>query len=351
MLAIKKTADYHRATVALTLESMISTEDLHFFITLASAVSLADASRKLDVTPPAVTQRLRLLENRLGMRLINRSGRKMGLTDEGELLSVHARRICADIGNLSDTLASRRGTVAGHLRVIAPLGFGQRYVAPAIAQFRVLYPEVSASLMLSDRPARISDDIWDLMVHIGELRESSLISRRLAPNRRILCAAPGYLARRGEPQHPDELLTHDCIVLRENDEDVTMWRFTSKDRDAAANVRIEPMLTSNDGGTVRDWALAGLGIISRSEWDVAEHLHAGRLVPLLEAWVQPDADIVALVSSRNGRSLRAQRFLELLHASTLQQPWLPRSGSEQPQGGKCGQDSAAAGLMSPASAA
>ena len=103
---------------------MISTEDLHFFITLTSAVSLADAARKLDVTPPAVTQRLRLLENRLGMRLIDRSGRRMVLTDEGELLAVHARRICDDIGNLSDTLASRRGTVAGHLRVIAPLGFG-----------------------------------------------------------------------------------------------------------------------------------------------------------------------------------------------------------------------------------
>ncbi|WNC93470.1 LysR family transcriptional regulator [Paraburkholderia sp. FT54] len=330
---------------------MISTEDLHFFITLASAVSLADAARKLDVTPPAVTQRLRLLENRLGMRLIDRSGRRMVLTDEGELLAVHARRICDDIGNLSDTLASRRGTVAGHLRVIAPLGFGQRYVAPAIAQFRALYPEVSASLILSDRPARISDDTWDLMVHIGELRDSSLISRRLAPNRRILCAAPSYLMRRGEPRHPEELLTHDCIALRENDEDVTMWRFTPKDHGTPANVRIEPMLTSNDGGTVRDWALAGLGIIARSEWDVAEHLHAGRLVPLLEAWTQPDADIVALINSRHGRSLRAQRFLDLLHASTLQQPWLPRPGSEQTRSGTRAHDLGAAGLTARANAA
>jgi DNA-binding transcriptional LysR family regulator len=328
---------------------MISTEDLHFFIMLASAVSLADAARKLNVTPPAVTQRLRLLEDRLGMRLIDRSGRRMVLTDEGELLAVHARRICDDIGNLSDTLASRRGTVAGHLRVIAPLGFGQRYVAPAIAQFRSLYPEVSASLMLSDRPARISDDMWDLMVHIGELRDSSLVSRRLAPNRRILCAASSYLARRGEPQHPEELLTHDCIALRENDEDVTMWRFTPADRGTPANVRIEPMLTSNDGGTVRDWALAGLGIISRSEWDVAEHLHAGRLVPLLESWTQADADIVALISSRHGRSLRATRFLDLLHASTLQQPWLPRTRGELPQRGARSQDSGAAGLTTHAS--
>ncbi|WP_408430184.1 LysR substrate-binding domain-containing protein [Paraburkholderia sp. RL18-101-BIB-B] len=348
-MAIANATEYHRRIAALIPKSMISTEDLHFFITLASALSLADAARKLDVTPPAVTQRLRLLENRLGMRLIDRSGRRMVLTDEGELLAVHARRICDDIGNLSDTLASRRGTVAGHLRVIAPLGFGQRYVAPVIAQFRALYPEVSASLMLSDRPARISDDMWDLMVHIGELRDSSLVSRRLAPNRRILCAAPSYMARRGEPKHPEELLTHDCIALRENDEDVTMWRFTPRDQGTPANVRIEPMLTSNDGGTVRDWALAGLGIISRSEWDVAEHLHAGRLVPLLEAWTQPDADIVALINSRHGRSLRAQRFLDLLHASTLQQPWLP-GDSEQSRSGKRAQGSGAAGSTARASA-
>jgi DNA-binding transcriptional LysR family regulator len=269
----------------------------------------------------------------------------MLLTDEGELLAVHARRICDDVGNLSDLLASRRGKVAGHLRVIAPLGFGQRHVAPAIALFRGLYPEVSASLVLSDRPARVSDHMWDLMVHIGELRDSSLVSRRLAPNRRILCAAPSYLARRGEPRRPEELLTHDCIALRENDEDVTMWRFTPKHHGVPANIRIEPALTSNDGGTVRDWALAGLGIISRSEWDVAEHLHAGRLVPLLEAWIQPDADIVALISSRHGRSMRVTRFLDLLQTSTLHQPWLPRGGSEQPQRGKSGQDSGAAVLL------
>ena len=299
---------------------MISTDDLVFFITLSTATSLADAARKLDVTPPAITQRLRLLEKRLGMRLIDRSGRHTVLTDEGELLVQHARRICDDLDNLSDTLASRRGTVTGHLRVIAPFGFGQRYVAPAIGQFRSLYPEITASLVLSDRPTRISDDMWDVMVHIGELRDSSLVSRKLAPNQRILCAAPHYLARHGKPQQPSELHKHDCIALRENGEDVTMWRFMPNGSGAAENVRIEPFLTSNDGGTVRDWALAGLGIIARSEWDVAEHLQAGRLVPLLGDWKLPDADIVALISSRHDRSLRVARFLDHLHAAVSQLP-------------------------------
>jgi len=307
---------------------MISTDDLVFFITLSTATSLADAARKLDVTPPAITQRLRLLEKRLGMRLIDRSGRHTVLTDEGELLVQHARRICDDLDNLSDTLASRRGTVTGHLRVIAPFGFGQRYVAPAIGQFRSLYPEITASLVLSDRPTRIEDDMWDVMVHIGELRDSSLVSRRLAPNQRILCAAPRYLAQHGKPQHPNELHKHDCIALRENDEDVTMWRFMPNGSGAPENVRIEPLLTSNDGGTVRDWALAGLGIIARSEWDVAEHLQAGRLVPLLADWKLPDADIVALVSSRQDRSLRVTRFLDHLHTAVSQLPSVRRASDE-----------------------
>jgi DNA-binding transcriptional LysR family regulator len=307
---------------------MITTEDLHFFIALSTATSLADAARKLDVTPPAVTQRLRLLEKRLGMRLIDRSGRHTVLTDEGELLALHARRIRYDLDNLSDTLASRRGTVTGHLRVIAPFGFGQRYVAPAIGQFRRLYPEITASLMVSDRPTRISDDMWDVMVHIGELRDSSLVSRRLAPNQRILCAAPSYLAKHGEPGSPNDLRLHDCIALRENGEDVTMWRFMPSGSAAPENVRIEPFLTSNDGGTVRDWAIAGLGIIARSEWDVAEHLQAGRLVPLLKAWKLPDADIVALISSRHDRSLRVARFLDHLHTVVSQLPWLLPAAAE-----------------------
>ncbi len=307
---------------------MLSTEDLRFFVVLASSASLADASRKLDVTPPAVTQRLKQLELRLHTRLLDRSGRRLVLTDEGELLAAHARRICGEIDDLSDMLSSRRSTVAGALRVIAPLGFGQRYVAPVIAGFRREYPEVTISLTLSDRPTRISDDMWELMIHIGEMRDSSLVSKYLAPNRRVLCAAPQYLARHGAPKHPDDLRAHDCIALRENDEDVTMWRFSPSGRGAAANVRIEPALSSNDGGTVRDWALAGLGIIVRSEWDVAGHLQAGTLVRLLEGWKLPDADIVALINSRHGRSLRATRFFEYLRASMSPPPWLPSIGGE-----------------------
>src|SRR5260370_24025749 len=174
---------------------MLSTDDLRFFSALATSTSLAAAARVLDVTPPAVTQRLRLMEERLGLRLVDRSGRRMVLTDEGDHLVSGGRRILDQIGELADTLAARRTVVSGYLRVVAPLGFGRRYVAPAAAQFRTLHPEVTLSLMLFDRPAQLAEDAWDLMLYVGKLRDSALVTQSLAPNERFLCAAPDYLAQ------------------------------------------------------------------------------------------------------------------------------------------------------------
>ena len=304
---------------------MITSEDLSFFLALANGHSLSDTARKLDVTPSAVTQRLNGLERRLGIGLLDRSGRRMTLTNEGELLAEHARRICGDISVLTDALASRRENVAGHLRIVAPLGFGQRYVAPVIARFRRAHPEVRATLSLSVRPGSLADHSWDVMVHIGELRDSTLVMHRLARNGRYLCASPDYLKRHGTPQHPDELRQHDCIALRENDEDVTRWRFLHRDGKLAA-LRIDPVLASNDGSVVRDWALAGMGILVRSEWDVADLLKQGRLIELLPDWRLPDADVLALVASRTERSARTQHFLKFLHDLGHEAPWRSYSG-------------------------
>jgi DNA-binding transcriptional LysR family regulator len=300
---------------------MISTDDLRFFVALASSDSLAAAARALNVTPPAVTQRLRLMEERLGLRLVDRSGRRMVLTDEGDHLASGARRILDEVGELADTLAARRAVVSGHLRVVAPLGFGRRYVAPAATRFRAMYPEVTLSLMLSDRPAQLADDAWDLMLYVGHLRNSSLITQYLAPNERFLCAAPEYLARAGVPRQPKDLLQHSCIALREYDEDVTMWRFIPAKRRKPIGIRIDPALSSNDGEVTHDWALAGAGVIMRSEWDVADDLRAGRLVRVLNDWKLPSANIVALLGARNGRSARTARFLQHLQTVLTPVPW------------------------------
>ena len=250
---------------------MLSTADLHFFAIVARSSSLAAAARELDVTPPAVTQRLQDLERRTGVRLVERSGRRITLTDEGELLATRGRAISDDIASLGETLATRRGVVAGHLRVIAPLGFGRQHVAPLAARFLGEHAEVTIDLTLSDRVGRVPETSWDVAVHIGEPRESSLPAQRIALNERFLVASPEFVARSGAPVHPRDLKDFQCIALRENDEDVTLWRFSSSSN-TITQVRIEPRLASNDGDVVRDWALAGLGIIVRSEWSVADDL-------------------------------------------------------------------------------
>ncbi|PJM67558.1 LysR family transcriptional regulator [Achromobacter ruhlandii] len=305
---------------------MITTDDLRFFLSLAATSSLAQAARALDVTPPAVTQRLHALEKRLGVRLVNRSGRGTALTDEGRLLALRAGQICGELNELADELAGRRGVVAGHLRVVAPLGFGQRYVAGLVAGFRDGQADVTASLTLSDGPPRLASDDWDVMIHIGELRDSTLVAYPLAPNRRILCASPAYLARHGAPAKPEDLRDHDCIALRENEEDVTLWRF-KRGRGPAAGVRIAPVLSSNAGAVAVAWALAGHGIVARSEWDVAEHVKARTLVPLLAGWNLPEANVVALVKSRQELPARTAGFLAHLRAAFAVTPW-----RDKPQG-------------------
>src|SRR5205823_5148470 len=151
-----------------------------------------------------------------------------------------------------------------------------------------------------------------LVVHIGQLADSSMVAYPVAPNARFLCASPDYLASRPPPLKPDDLAQHDCIVLRENQEDVTLWRLRRNRKELA--VRVPPVLASNDGDVVKQWALMGKGIMLRSEWDVADHLREGRLVRVMPEWKLPDADVVALLDQRAGMSARVRLFLAFLQA-------------------------------------
>jgi DNA-binding transcriptional LysR family regulator len=299
---------------------MLAVEDIRFFEVIAGSPTLAAAARTLDVTPPSVTQRLQKIEAKLKVRLVDRSTRHLLLTDEGLLLAQQGRSIIESLEQLSDMLAERRSTVAGHLRVAAPFGFGRRFISPTIAQFRATHTETTIELILCDSPTRLATEAWDLLVHIGELRDSTLVGRRLAPNTRIACASPEYLRRRGTPRMPDELVGHDCSALRENDEDATLWRFARSDGTAAA-VRINPTMISNDGDVLHDWALSGLGIMVRSEWNVATDLATGRLVQILPEWQLPTADVVALLHRNRHRAERTTRFLDLLRRSLAPPPW------------------------------
>jgi len=303
---------------------MISSEDLRFFNVLAKSASLAEAARKMDVTPPAVTQRLRALETRIGIRLVDRSSRKMTLTDEGTLVASHGTIVAEAMEALSEALANRKKAVSGHLRIAAPHGFGRLHVAPVIDAFAKAHAGVTVTLDLSDHPGVQLLESSDVIIHIGPPGPMNRIVTTLAPNRRILCASPDYLANAAPVQSPSDLMRHRCLVVRENDEDVTLWRFLHPSREAET-VRIRPTMCSNDGAVVREWAIAGQGVAIRSEWNIAADLANGRLKRVLPRWELPPADVVAMLSARFGRSARTTAFLAMLRQSLSPAPWRRRT--------------------------
>jgi DNA-binding transcriptional LysR family regulator len=301
-------------------------DDPHFFVMLVKEKSMAAAARQLGVTPPAVTQRLQQLEARIGVRLLDRTTRRISLTDEGELYFERAAQLATDYDEMIETLRSRRSLVRGRLRVHATLGFGRQYIAPALTRFHSMYPELEIALTLSDRRVTLDAEKVDMIIHIGELPDSSHVAIPLAPNNRILCASPAYVRRRGMPETPESLVEHDCVMLRQNEEDVTMWRFTpaqtrmrSKDKQETA-VRIRPILSSNDGDVVRQWALAGKGIMLRSEWDAMAYINSGKLIRLLPDWALPSANIAILVGEHKRMSARVRLFADLLVAQFKPRP-------------------------------
>lgn len=299
---------------------MITSDDLAFFSVLASSASLAESARKLNVTPPAVTQRLRALEERIGVRLIDRSGRRLSLTDEGSLVAAHGLIVNEALETLAETLANRKGAVSGHLRIAAPHGFGSFYVAPVVEAFAHAHRGVTVTLELSDHPAALLIDSYDLVVHIGAPGRMEQVVTTLAPNRRILCASPTYLDNAPPISAPTDLAQHRCLAIRENDEDVTLWRFKDA-RQETATVRVNPVMSSNNGAVIHDWALAGLGIVIRSEWNVADDLAEGRLRRILPDWEIPPADVVAMLGPRHGRSARTTAFLAMLREALTPPPW------------------------------
>jgi DNA-binding transcriptional LysR family regulator len=289
---------------------MTESSDIRFLLTIQDSGSLAAASRKLGVSPSAVTQRLQLLEKNLSIRLLDRTARKLRFTEEGLLLCQRGRGLLQQFDTLFEDLHERSSGLVGTLKINAPLGFGRRYVAPAVTAFQQQHPHVTIALTLSDRPMIETVDRFDIVVHIGALQTSNLVGYAIAPNARILCAAPSVIKRFGMPASPDDLAQIPCIVLAENNEDVSLWPF-SKGK-TRRSIRVPSSLSCNDGDVIREWAREGRGAILRSEWDVADDLRSGRLIRLLPSWKAPDADVIALTHNRAGLATRTRHFMDFL---------------------------------------
>lgn len=281
--------------MGLIMSRRVSPSDLGFFAVLARAGSLSAASRELGTSTAAVSKHLAQMEARVGIPLVNRTTRRMSLTPEGELYLAHARRVTGTIDELEQALGLAKAGPKGLLRVNATLGFGRSHVAPLVSQFVRRHPEMEVQLQLSVNPPPLTDDAFDVCIRFGAPPDSRLVAQRLAPNRRLLCAAPAYLERHGAPRAPADLLRHQCITIRQGDEAYGLWRLSSRKRGAAPyTVKVGGALSTNDGGIAVSWALDGHGILMRAEWDIAQHLSSGRLVQVLPHFDTPDADIYAV---------------------------------------------------------
>lgn len=296
-----------------TASAAILPADLGFFAALARAGSLSAAGRELGVSTAAVSKHLAQMEARLSVVLVNRTTRRMSLTPEGELLLDQARQILASIDDLGQQLGSASGEPQGLLRVNATLGFGRSQLAPLISAFVRKHPKIEVQLQLSVDPPAASDDLFDVCVRFGPPPETRVIARRLAPNRRLLCAAPAYLARHGTPKVPADLARHPCIGIRQGEEAYGVWRLSGPHgRAAVQTVKVRGPLTTNDGGIAVLWALDGHGILMRAEWDIERYLRSGRLVQVLPQFDTPDADLYAVMPQRHRLSARVRSFVEFL---------------------------------------
>lgn len=289
---------------------MDTVSDLRFFVTLARHGTLARAAQEFGVTPPTVSKRLAGLEHRLGVRLMNRTTRRISLTLEGETYLVQGERLLEEFNALEQTVAGGGAAARGLLRVHATLGFGRRHIAPAVSRFLQRYPDIDVQLHLSHAPVNLVDSGFDLVIRFGDAPDSRLTARTLAHNRRLLCAAPSYLSRSGEPSTPADLQTHRCIIIRESNETYGSWHLSQAGQ--TQTVKVGGRVSSNDGEVALDWALDGLGIILRSEWDVARYLRSGRLRQVLPDWSLPSANIVAIYPKRQYVSARTRVFLDFL---------------------------------------
>ncbi|ADU36412.1 LysR family transcriptional regulator [Variovorax paradoxus] len=302
---------------------MIQIEDMQLAAALLREPSLSAAARSLDVTPPALSMRLRKLEVTLGLSLATRTARRLSLTAEGERFAREAAALLGQIEGLRESMQRDDRRLTGTLRIAAPFGYGRQYVAPMLARFARLHPGLRIQFDLRETPWPDRHDA-DAIIHIGAVRDSSWVARTLSANERWLCASPEYLRARGTPRVPrDVMVGHDCIVIRENDEDVTLWhvRRAAKPKaqqrrvGARETLRIAPAFVTNDGSVARHWAEQGMGLVLRSEWDAADAIARGSLVRVLKDWEFDSAPVVLLVPTRKGRTARVQALIEFLEES------------------------------------
>jgi DNA-binding transcriptional LysR family regulator len=323
-------------------------KQLESFVSVVARGSLTGAAKAEGVAPAVMGRRLDALEERLGVKLLVRTTRRIALTHEGSAFLEDCQRLLADLSDAEASVSAGGLKASGHLRITAPAGFGRRHVAPLVTRFRELHADVTMSLNLSDRVVDLAGEGFDCAVRVGDMPDSSLVSVRMADNRRLCVATPRYLKTHGTPKHPAELAKFDCLTLSSDASQTRGWAFrvprNAQGRQTegvltdpgiprnAQGRQMESVLTDavddrdhelihlkpggpldcSDGQVLHDWCLAGYGIAWRSTWEVESEITAGLLVPLLEEFAAPPNGIYAVFPQRKHLPLRVRLWIDFL---------------------------------------
>ena len=295
------------------MEAVDRLKQIESFASVAARGSLTAAAQAEGVAPAVIGRRIDALEGRLGVKLLVRTTRRITLTHEGSAYLEDCQRLLADIASAEASVSAGGVKASGHLRVTAPAGFGRRHVAPLVPSFIAQHPEVSLSLNLGDRVVDIVNEGFDCAVRVGDLPDSSLISVRLADNRRLCVAAPAYLQRAGTPATPAELMRHQCLTLSSDASQTRGWAFVVDG--GLTHLRPSGRVDCSDGQVLHQWCLRGLGIAWRSTWEVAQDVSAGRLQVVLAEFAAPPNGIFAVFPHAKHLPLRVRLWIDFLKHS------------------------------------
>ncbi len=285
-------------------------KQIESFVAVSIRGSLTAAAQAEGVAPAVIGRRIDALEERLGVKLLVRTTRRISLTREGSAFLEDAQRLLADLANAEASVSAGGVKASGHLKITAPAGFGRRHVAPLVPRFVALHPEVSMTLNLSDRLVDLVNEGFDCAVRVGDMPDSSLISVRLADNRRLCVASPDYVARRGRPNVPADIARHECLTLSSEASQTRGWAFTIDGQ--VTHVRPATKLDCSDGQVLHAWCLEGLGLAWRSWWEVESDVRAGRLVSVLDDVAAPPNGIYAVFAQRKHLPLRLRLWIDFI---------------------------------------
>jgi DNA-binding transcriptional LysR family regulator len=292
------------------------------FVDVAAKGSLSAAARAEGIAPAMIGRRLDALEERLGVKLLQRSTRKIALTNEGITFLEDCQRILADLENAESAVSERSARASGHLLISAPAGFGRQHVAPLIPSFLAQHRDVSVTLNLNDRVVDLIGEGIDVAIRIAALSDSSLVGVKLADNKRVVVASPAYIKRHGMPESLDDLAKHNCLAMS-SEGSQRGWTFRQNGKNVT--LKVSGNMVCNDGAVLHEWALEGKGLAWRSMWEVGKAIEAGKLVTVLDEFAAPGNDIYAVFAQRRHLPLRIRAFVDFLrHAYAQPDYWNER---------------------------